>query len=672
MRAPHDVIERAKKLREELNYHAYRYYVLNDPIITDEEYDRMLKELQELEKKYPELITPDSPTQRIGAKPLNGFEQVIHSSRLYSLDNTYSEEELKGFDRRIKKLLNVEQLDYVCELKIDGLSVTLRYEEGILVLGATRGDGTVGENVTKNIRTIKSIPLRLRKPLTIEIRGEVYLPKSEFKKINDERAEQELPLFANPRNAAAGTLRQLDPKEVAKRNLDAFFYQIVSPENYELETQWEVLQFLKEIGMKTEPHARLVSDISEVIEFWKEWSESRNNLDYAIDGLVVKVNRIKFQDKLGYTAKSPRWAIAFKFPAEQARTKLLDVTFQVGRTGVITPVAELEPVKLAGTIVKRATLHNFDYIRDRDIRIGDTVIVEKAGEIIPQIVKPIAETRSGKEKVIEPPSSCPVCGGKVGKAKEDEVALRCLNPACPAKTERRILLFVSRNAMDINGLGEKMIKRLVQSGFVKSPADLYKLTPFDLAQLGNGIGEKTIRNFYNELEKSRKRPLHKLLAGLGIPGVGVKLARDLAEHFKTLDALQNATIDQLLEVPGIGLELAKNIVEFFNLPKIKEEIEHLKKEVNTSEYSSKKEELLKGKKIVLTGTLKNFTRKEAEELIVSLGGKVSSSVSKNTDFVVVGENPGSKFQKAKALNVKTINEEEFIKLIREGEKNDIS
>jgi len=671
-KVPPEVMKRAKKLREELNYHSYRYYVLNDPIITDQEYDEMLKELMMLERKYPELITPDSPTQRVGEKPAEGFKEVRHFTRLYSLDNTYSEEEVLEFHNRVKRLLGVDSLEYVCELKIDGLSITLRYESGTLVLAATRGDGVVGEDVTANVRTIKSIPLKLRKPLDIEIRGEVFLPKSEFKAINEERTEEGLPPFANPRNAAAGTLRQLDPHEVARRNLDAFFYQIVDPRRYNLETQWEVLSFMQEIGLKTEPHAKRVKDTSGIIDYWKHWQEEKHSLNYAVDGTVIKVNLIHQQEELGYTAKSPRWAIAFKFPAEQIRTKLIQVSFQVGRTGVITPVAELEPVSLSGTVVKRATLHNFDYIREKDIRVGDQVILEKAGEIIPQIIKTLPELRTGVEKVIKPPERCPVCQGTVGKEKEGEVALRCLNPACPAKLERRLRLFVSRDAMDIRGLGEKLVKRLLTANLVKNFSDLYKLTPFELAQLGTGIGDKTIANLLKEIDKSKDKPLHKLLVGLGIPGVGKKLALDLAMHFENLENLEKAEIEDLLKIQGVGIELAESIYNFFHNKEILEELNELKKFVNTKEPRKKIKGILEGKKIVVTGVLKNYTRKEIHDLIIALGGSVTTSVSSRTDLVIVGENPGSKLEKAKKSGVKTVTEDEFLDMIEGEDSNDLS
>lgn len=671
-RIPPEVIERVKKLREELNYHSYRYYVLNDPMITDQEYDKMLKELSTLEKKYPELITSDSPTQRVGEKPAEGFKEVRHTTRLYSLDNTYSEEEVIEFHNRVKRLLGTDDIKYICELKIDGLSITLRYEAGRLVLAATRGDGAVGEDVTANVRTIKTIPLKLREPLDIEIRGEVFLPKSEFKNLNDERAEEGLPLFANPRNAAAGTLRQLDPREVARRNLDAFFYHIVDPRRYKLETQWDVLSFIKEIGLKTEPHAKLVEKTEMVIDYWEYWQKEKHSLDYAVDGTVIKVNSIHQQEELGYTAKSPRWAIAFKFPAEQARTKLTQVSFQVGRTGVITPVAELEPVELSGTVVRRATLHNFDYIMEKDIRVGDQVILEKAGEIIPQIIKPLSELRTGNEKPIKPPERCPVCQGPVGKGKEGEVALRCLNPACPAKLERRIMLFVSRDAMDIRGLGEKLVKRLITTGLVSNFSDLYKLTPFELAQLGSGIGDKIIANLLREIDNSRDKPLNKLLVGLGIPGVGKKLALDLAKHFKTLESLEKARIEDLLEIQGVGKELAENIYNFFHNEEVLKELDELKKFVNTKEPLKKREGILEGKKIVVTGALKNYTRKEIHDLIIALGGEVSSNVSARTDLVIVGENPGSKFEKAKKKGIKIMSEEEFLSMIEGENSHDLS
>jgi len=587
---------------------------------------------------------------------------------MYSLDNTYNEEDIREFDKRVKKTLMVSDVEYVVELKIDGVSIALRYENGRLVLGATRGDGIEGEDITENAKTVRSVPLRLRKPLTLEVRGEIYMPVEEFKRINEERQEEGLPLFANPRNAAAGTLRQLDTKVVASRRLDSFMYYLINPEKYSVKSQWEALQFLKETGFKVNPHSRLCKNIDEVIDYWREWIERRKELDYWVDGIVVKVNNFEYQRVLGATAKAPRWAIAFKFPAEQARTKILDVTIQVGRTGVLTPVAELEPVQLAGTVVKRASLHNFDYIKEKDIRIGDNVFIEKAGGIIPQVVKSIPELRTGDEKEIKPPDKCPVCGGKVGKLRPEEVALRCLNPHCPAKLKRALETFVSRDALDIEGFGEKLIERLVDAGLVKDITDLFYLTPFDLAQLGSGIGQRMIAKLLSEIEEAKKRPLHKLITGLGIPMVGTKTAKILAENFDSLEELSNATIERLKKIEGIGEEVARSIVEYFRNPKSKEIIEKLKKAGVNMKSKEKRFDVLKGLSFVVTGSLKNFSREQVKEFIEILGGRVSESVSRKTDYLIVGENPGSKYEKAKRYKVKTISEEEFLKMVEEEAK----
>ncbi|MDK2950485.1 MAG: ligase [Kosmotogales bacterium] len=652
-----------ENLRKKLNLHSYEYYVLNSPSMSDDEYDNLYRKLKKLEEKYPEYISSDSPTQRVGDKLSNGFNEVIHKERLYSLDNTYSEEEIKAFDSKVKKDLSKNDIEYFCELKIDGLSISLEYENGILKTASTRGDGFRGEDVTSNVRTIKSIPLKLRSPLTIEIRGEVFLPKSEFLMINDERDEEGLNPFANPRNAAAGTLRQLDPKEVRKRNLDAFFYQIVNQNNYDLHSQEESINFLKKIGMKTEPNSEKVNGVNEVIEFWKKWANEKNQLNYAIDGTVIKINDFSYQLELGYTIKSPRWAIAFKFPAEQKETLLKNAVFQVGRLGTITPVADLEPVRIAGTTVKRAVMHNFDYIKEKDLRIGDTVLIEKAGEIIPQIVKSIKEKRTGDEKIIIQPDECPICKGKVGKEKPEDIAIKCLNPVCPAKIEKRIILFVSRGAMDIEGLGEKFIQRMCRAELLKSPVDLYKITENDLYSLGSGIAEKTVKNYMKEIEKSKNMPLHNLLTGLGIPGVGSKTARDIAIHFKTLQQVEAATINDLTDITGIGSEIAKNIVDFFSNPQVLKEIEEIKKFVNTEEFFEESGTALKGKKIVVTGTLDNYTRTEIKNIIQENGGEMSSSVSKNTDYILAGKNPGSKYNKGLSLGVKILSEKDFEKII---------
>lgn len=659
---PEEVRKRVEQLREEIEYHNYRYYVLADPVITDEEFDRLMHELIELERKYPELITPDSPTQRVGEKFLDEFRSVPHTEPMLSLDNTYSEEEIKEFDERIKRLLESREVFYVAELKIDGVSVSLRYVDGKFVQGLSRGDGTRGDDISENLKRVRSIPLRLRKPVTVEVRGEVYMPTDVFERLNEERQRRGEPLFANPRNAAAGTLRQLDTRITSERHLDSFIYYVVRPEEHGLKTQWEALNWLKEAGFKVNPYSKLCGSIEEVIDYWREWTRKKSELPYWVDGVVVKVNDFEQQRTLGTTAKAPRWAIAFKFPADRARTKILGVTVQVGRTGTLTPVAELEPVQLSGTIVKRASLHNFDYIEEKDIRIGDWVYIEKAGGIIPQVVSVIESSRTGEEKKIQPPDACPVCGGKVGKAEVGEVALKCLNPHCPAKLKRALETLASRNALDIKGLGEKLIDRLVDSGLVKDIADIFYLTPFDLSQLGSGVGQKTIANLLSEIEKAKRAPLHRLITALGIPMVGEKTAHVLAQTFKSLKKLASAELEELMQIPGVGEEIARSIVEYFSNEKTKEIIAKLERAGVKLEEEQKVEvsNTLKGLTFAVTGVLKNFTRNEIEEFIISHGGKVTESVSKNTDYLIVGENPGSKLSKAQQLGVKILSEEEFL------------
>lgn len=659
---PEEVRKRVEQLREEIEYHNYRYYVLADPVITDEEFDRLMHELIELERKYPELITPDSPTQRVGEKVLDEFRSVPHTEPMLSLDNTYSEEEIKEFDERIKRLLESREVFYVAELKIDGVSVSLRYVDGKFVQGLSRGDGTRGDDISENLKRVRSIPLRLRKPVTVEVRGEVYMPTDVFERLNEERQRRGEPLFANPRNAAAGTLRQLDTRITSERHLDSFIYYVVRPEEHGLKTQWEALNWLKEAGFKVNPYSKLCGSIEEVIDYWREWTRKKSELPYWVDGVVVKVNDFEQQRTLGTTAKAPRWAIAFKFPADRARTKILGVTVQVGRTGTLTPVAELEPVQLSGTIVKRASLHNFDYIEEKDIRIGDWVYIEKAGGIIPQVVSVIESSRTGEEKKIQPPDACPVCGGKVGKAEVGEVALKCLNPHCPAKLKRALETLASRNALDIKGLGEKLIDRLVDSGLVKDIADIFYLTPFDLSQLGSGVGQKTIANLLSEIEKAKRAPLHRLITALGIPMVGEKTAHVLAQTFKSLKKLASAELEELMQIPGVGEEIARSIVEYFSNEKTKEIIAKLERAGVKLEEEQKVEvsNTLKGLTFAVTGVLKNFTRNEIEEFIISHGGKVTESVSKNTDYLIVGENPGSKLSKAQQLGVKILSEEEFL------------
>lgn len=654
--------KRLAQLREAINYHAYRYYTLNDPLISDGEYDALLRELIELETLYPQLVTPDSPSSRVGLEPVESFRQVVHDYRLYSLDNTYSGEEVVRFDEKIKAALGSESVRYDCELKIDGVSISLKYEAGVLVLGATRGDGFVGEDVTSNVKAIKSIPLRLRREVSLEVRGEVYLPKNAFEQLNKARADKGLQIFANPRNAAAGTLRQLDPGEVSRRNLNAFFYQIVEPLAYGVQTQKELFSLLEELGLRVEPNHVLVDDTAKILRYWEKWAWKKTELNYAIDGVVVKVNDFRQRQELGYTTRAPRWAMAFKFPAEQATTKLTGVKLQVGRLGTITPVAELEPVQLAGTTVSRASMHNFDFILARDIRLNDTVVVEKAGEIIPQILKSVSERRTGEEVIIQPPSSCPVCGGSVGPEREGEVALKCLNPDCPAKVIRRIAFFASRGAMDIEGLGEKLVTRLVEAGLVHTPAQLYLLSREDLVKLGEGIGEKTADNLISAIDSSRNNPLHKLITALGIPGIGVKLAGDLARYFGSLDSLASASVEELQAVTGIGNELAQSVRDFFSRESVKRELKTFKENLNTREETNGDFKPLRGLKFVVTGTLEGYTRKEILEKITKLGGEVSSSVSRSTDYVLIGKNPGSKEVKARKLGVKIIDEKNFEEL----------
>jgi len=664
---PEKVRQEAENLKKEIEYHNYRYYVLASPIITDEEYDKLMKKLIELEEKYPELRTPDSPTQRVGGQPLSGFESVEHSEPMLSLDNTYNEAEILNFHERVKK--NVGETEYVAELKIDGVSIALRYENGILVKAITRGDGLRGDDVTTNVKTIKSIPLRLPEPITIEVRGEIYMPVSDFEEYNRQREEEGLTPFANPRNATAGTLHLLNPSEVSQRKLDSFIYFVVKPQNFGLKTHWEALDFLKNLHFKVNPHNELCKSINDVIEYWRKWSKNRSQLEYWVDGVVVKVNNFEQQNELGWTAKSPRWAIAFKFPAQQAKTRIMDVTFQVGRMGTITPVAELEPVELEGTVIKRASLHNFDYIQQKDIRIGDYALIEKAGGIIPQVVHVITALRNGTEKEVIVPSKCPVCGGDVGKESGDYVAYVCLNPHCPAKLKRHLEVFVSRQALDIQGLGPRIISKIVDAGLVKDIADIFYLSVFDLSQI-SGLGPKMISNILSEIERAKSATLDKLIVGLGIPGIGEKTAKVLAKKFKSLEDLSNATAERLLEIEGVGEDSAKNIVDYFSLPKTKEIIEKLKRaKVNLENTAIEEEDILSGLTFCVTGTLKGYSREEIKKYIESLGGHFTDTVTKKTNYLIVGDNPGSKLQKAEKFGVEIITEEEFLRLVEQRRGN---
>ena len=673
---PQEIIERVKKLREEIEYHNYRYYVLDSPVISDAEYDALMRELRKLEELYPELITPDSPTQRVGFKPAEGFKEVPHAEPMLSLDDAMNEDEVIEFDKRIKRFLGLPEetlIEYTVEPKIDGLAMELVYENGSLVIGATRGDGYVGEDVTNNIKTIPTIPLRLKRftedapdiPPRIDVRGEVYMNKDEFKRINEERIHKgELP-FANPRNAAAGSLRQLDPSITAKRKLDIFCYGVGKVEGYKFKTQWEILQTLPKWGLKVNPYVKLVKSIKEVIEYHHYIERIKETLPYEIDGVVIKVNDLSLWEKLGTKARSPRYALAYKFQPTQVTTQLLDVVFQVGRTGAVTPVAILKPVQIGGVIVERATLHNEDFIKNLDIRIGDWVLVQRAGEVIPEIVMPIKERRTGQEKEIIFPTHCPICGTKLFK-KPGEAIWRCPNKNCYAQAVRKTLHFASRNAMNIEGLGDKVARDLVDKGLVQNVADLYYLKWEDFMKL-SGFAYKKAKNLYEAIQKSKKTSLGRFIYALGIRHVGEAMAQMLAEKFKSLDKLMNASMADLLSIPGVGYEVAKSIVEFF---KNEENLKIIQRMLDAGvtfveEEKEEKPKILEGLTFVFTGTLKSMTRDEAKEKVRELGGKTTDSVSKNVDYVVVGEDPGSKYQKALQLGVKTINEEEFLKLIGE-------
>ncbi len=668
---------RIAELRRLVEYHNYRYYVLDQPEISDEEYDALFRELQQLEAQFPEFITPDSPTQRVGAPPLSAFPEHAHRETMLSLDNAFSEEELLAFDQRVKRFLDLPQeadIEYTCELKIDGLAVSLTYEEGVLTVGATRGDGVRGEEVTPNIRTVRQIPLRLRSedslfdapPRLIEVRGEVYLSYQEFERINHERAQAGEPLFANPRNAAAGSLRQLDSRITARRRLRFWAYGVGYCEGIEFATQWDILQQLKRWGFPVNPHTRLVKTIHEAIEFCRAWSRRRAELDYATDGVVIKVNRIAWQRQLGATARAPRWAIAYKYPAAQAITTLLEVRWQVGRTGVLTPVAIMEPVQVGGVTVARATLHNIDYIREKDIRLGDRVVIQRAGEVIPEVVSVLTDARDGDEIPIEPPTQCPACGARVERA-EDEAALRCINLACPAQIVERIRHFTSRNAMNIEGVGDKWVQRLFDLGYIKDPADLYSLPQHRdaLVQLERS-GEKLVSNLLNAIEKSKQNPLERLIFALGIRHVGEHAARLLAEHFGSLDALMNAREEQIMQIHGIGPETAREVVEFFARPENRAVIEKLRRAGVRMEAERKERKAtpFAGMTFVFTGELQSYTREQAEALVRELGGRATSSVSKATTYVVAGPGAGSKLQKALELGIPVLDEAQFLAMVR--------
>ncbi len=671
MSVPKDVLKRIQKLREEINYHNYRYYVLDSPVISDEDYDALVHELKELEERYPETITPDSPTQRVGAPPSDKFRTVPHYVPMLSLDDAFSPEEVEEFDARIKKFLGTDQeIEYTLEPKMDGLAVELVYEKGVFVLGSTRGDGYTGEDVTNNLRTIPSIPLRLlsrheKVPELLEARGEVYMEKMAFKRLNEEREKEGLPPFANPRNAAAGSLRQLDPKVTARRPLQIYLYGIGRVRGHSFETQWDILQTFKKWGLRVNPLIKKVTGIKKAIGYHEHLAEIRPKLDYEIDGMVIKVNDLALQERLGTKAKSPRWALAYKFEAAQSITRIKDIILSVGRTGAITPVAVMEPVRVGGVTVSRATLHNEDEIKRKDIRIGDWVIVRRAGDVIPEVVRPLKERRTGKEKPFVMPKFCPVCGSRLVK-KPGEAIYRCPNPDCFPRLAKRIAHFVSKGAMDIEGLGPKVVEQLITAGIIRDVPDLYSIKKEDLLSL-EGFAEKSAENLLTAIEKSKRTSLGRFLFALGIRHVGEVTAQMLARHFKTLDRIMNATREELEAIEGIGPEVAGSIAEWFSDDKNRTLIRRLLDAGIEIEGTEKNKELpLQGKSFVFTGSLNRFKREEAKKLVTALGGQVQSTVGKRTDFVVVGENPGSKLEKAKKLGVKTITEEEFLKLIGQG------
>jgi len=659
-----------EKLRKEINYHNYRYYVLDKPLISDAKYDRLFRKLLDLEEKFPDLVVPDSPSQRVGAPPIDKFKTARHTLPMLSLNNVFSEEKLLAFDVRVKKFLNrKEDVEYIAEAKMDGLAVELVYEKGLFTIGSTRGDGYHGEEITPNLKTIKSIPLRLQGknrpvPEKLEVRGEVIMDKKAFARLNKVREKEGQSLFANPRNAAAGSVRQLDSKITASRPLDIFCYGLGEIKGVKFKSQWELLTNLPKWGLKVNQHIKKCKDIKEVASFYRHLNKIRKDLPYDLDGIVCKVNDFRLQEDLGEVSRSPRWAVAYKFAAEEATTRIEKIIIQVGRTGALTPVALMEPIEVSGVTVSRATLHNQDEINKKDIRIGDTVVIRRAGEVIPEVVEVVKNKRTGKEKKYIIPNHCPVCGSEVIK-EPDEAVARCSGGlSCPAQVKETIRHFASKSALDIEGLGEKQVEQLVDKGLIKRVSDLYRLKKADLLKLER-FADKSAQNIIDALEKSKKTTFPRLLYGLGIRHVGEHLARVLADRFNNLGNLKKAKIEELLRVQEVGPEVAKSIIVFFkqkdNL-KVIEELEELGLRYGQIKRQKKKEKLA-DKTFVFSGELENFTRGVAQAEVEKLGGEIHSSVSKKTDFLVVGKNPGSKYDKAKKLGLKIISEADFERLI---------
>ncbi len=668
-----DVRKRIEKLRDEIREHDYLYYVLNQPRISDEQYDKRFGELKKLEAEHPDLVTEDSPTQRVAGRPLEGFTSVRHAVPMLSIDNTYSADELKAFDERVRKQLETSYYSYVVELKIDGLAVSLRYEKGVLIRGATRGDGVMGDDVTANIRTIRSVPLSLKKPDgslpdVLEVRGEVYMPTKSFVTLNELRAAADEPPFANPRNAAAGSLKLLDSRITAQRNLSFFAYATGEVSQSLAATHFQSLQKLKDMGLPLNPHMTRARTIGDVIDICVSWSDKRLKLEYQTDGMVIKVDRLDQQDVLGATGRAPRWCIAYKFAAEQAATLVESIVVQVGKSGTLTPVANLTPVPLAGTVVKRATLHNFDQMKRLDVREGDTVLIEKAGEIIPQVVEVKKDLRPAAAQPFPVPKVCPVCGSDVVKDKEG-VYVRCSNPHCVGQIQERLRYFAGRDQMDIEHVGDALIEQLIDAGLVNSFADLYRLKREDLLGLER-MGEKSAQNVLDAIEASKKRPLWRLIAGLGIRHVGGQSAEILADHFGSLDALMQAELEEIDSIDQIGPVMAESVYSYFRDKHHVRVVEDLLAAGVQPQAATKAKRggVLSGQTLVVTGTLERFSRQQAEQAIKDAGGKATGSVSKKTDYVVAGREPGSKLDKARQLGVKVLDEEQFRRLLAGGEK----
>ena len=671
MPAVKDIDKKLEALRDKIRHHEYRYFVLDDPEISDLDFDKLVNQLKRLEAEHPELITADSPTQRVGGKPREGVVKVPHSSPMLSLDNTYNVDDLRNWERRVHELSGREDIDYVCELKLDGMSLALRYEDGKLARGITRGDGTIGEDVTLNVRTVRSIPLSISKeklkaakiPLDFEVRGEMLMPLAAFRKMNEEREEQGLSLFANPRNATAGTVRQLEPSITAQRRLDYFAYMLLQDGRTHFSRHWETLNALDGAGFKVNPARKLAKNFDEVWSFIEQQEAKREKLPYEIDGIVVKVDRIALQEELGYTGKAPRWAIAYKYAARAGITQIENIVPQVGRTGKLTPVAWLKPVPIGGTTVSRATLHNMDEIERLGVKIGDWVEVERGGDVIPKVSRVVEDKEHPRgHQAFHMPEKCPVCGTKVVRT-EGEVDYRCVNANCPAKLRETILHFASRGVMNIDGMGEALVNQVTERGLVKNVADIYGLTKADLLSLER-MGDKSAQNVLNEIEQSKRLPLERVIYGLGIRFVGARTAQFLAEHFGSMNALTDASDEELQNVNEVGPRIAKSISEFFHEPANRKLVERLREAGLT--FSGKKKERgtkLAGKTFVLTGSLANYSRDQAKKLIEDAGGRVSGSVSKKTDYVVAGSDAGSKLDKAKELGIKVIGEKDMEELL---------